>query len=86
CCLTLNDFRVVIEADSGELPIFLKYGEKIIDDLERVKGTNAPENLKGEQIGEWILSERIRVYKRTMRLFTVNNDASPPEGRGSKTK
>ncbi|MBR3622184.1 MAG: HD domain-containing protein [Selenomonadaceae bacterium] len=70
CCLTLNDFKVVIEADSGELPIFLKYGEKIIEELERVKGTNAPENLKGEQIGKWILSEQIRVYKRTMRLFT----------------
>ena len=67
CCLTLDDFTAIIEADSGELPIFLKYGGEIVGELEKVKGINAPENLKGKQIGEWILSERIRVYKRILK-------------------
>ena len=60
--LTFSDFNDIILADHGSLPDYLERSEKIYKELLQVNGATCPENLKGEQIGQWIRAERIKCF------------------------
>jgi len=60
--MTIKDFNDIIRADHKGLPSYLANGEELLKELLKVKGSECPEGLKGEQIGEWIRAERIRYY------------------------
>ena len=60
--MTFEDFNDIILADHKSLPKYLENSEKIYSELLKVNARNYPENLKGEQIGQWLRSERIKQY------------------------
>ena len=60
--LTFEDFNDIIRADHKSLPVYLEHSEKIYTELLKVHAKGCPENLKGEQIGQWVRSERIKRY------------------------
>ena len=60
--LLFSDFNDIIRADHGSLPDYLEHSEQIYHKLKEVNGRDCPENLKGEQIGQWIRAERIKCY------------------------
>lgn len=62
-CLSWPEFCAVIRADHHSLPPYLSAGEKIAARMQEVKGKNAPAGLAGRQIGEWIRSQQISVYR-----------------------
>lgn len=64
--LSAEDFAIIIEADHGKMPIFLKYAKELIEEMEKISGRDAPENLQGVEIKNWILREQVNIYKRFM--------------------
>ena len=60
--ISVADFNDVIRADHHGLPSYLEYAEKIIAELLKVTGKDAPSELKGTEIGSWIESERVRRF------------------------
>ena len=71
--LTFRDFNDVIRADHGSLPDYLEHSEQIYNELLKVNGKNCPENLKGEQIGQWIRAERIKRYLSNNAELRIRN-------------
>lgn len=62
--LSVEEFSHIIEADSGKVLPFLKYGKELIAEMKKISGKNAPQNLNGIEIKNWIQQERIEVYKK----------------------
>ena len=62
--LPVSDFQAVIRADHHSLPPYLQQAEKIIARLQSVNGRNAPQGLKGPQIGAWVRAEQVKIYQR----------------------
>ena len=59
--LSFKDFNDIIFADHKSLPEYLEHSEQIYNELLKVNGKECPENLKGEQIGQWIRTRRIEL-------------------------
>jgi hypothetical protein len=55
-----KDVLQIFLVDHGDLPYYLEQYDVLIDKLLSVSGSDAPENLHGEEIGEWIRKQRIR--------------------------
>ncbi len=66
--LSVEEFAVIIEADNGKMPPYLKDGRELLEKMESVRGQDAPENLDGMGIKNWIFSERIKILQ-TKKLF-----------------
>ena len=60
--LTFDDFNDIIRADHKSLPTYLENAEKICIELLKIHAQGCPEELKGEQIGQWVRAERIKKY------------------------
>ena len=58
--ISVNDFNDIIRADHGSLPPYLSNAEKIIVELLKINGRDAPPELEGEEIGKWIRDARYR--------------------------
>ena len=63
----VKDFKDVINADHHGLPYYLEDAEKILEELLKITGKDAPPKLSGKMIGEYILQERIRKFKELYR-------------------
>ena len=74
--LSFSDFNDIILADHNSLPIYLEHSAQIYDELLKVNGSEHPEGLQGEQIGQWIRSERIKRYLE----FIYNETSIEQEG------
>lgn len=61
--LTLKDFSHIIEADSGNIPLFLKYGDELVREMKKISGKDAPQGLSGLAIKNWIHTERVKIYR-----------------------
>ena len=61
--LYFNDFNDIILADHRSLPDYLERSEQIYKEFTKVNGRDCPQHLKGEQIGQWIRAERIKLLK-----------------------
>ena len=59
---SFKDFNDIIQADHKGLPKYLENAEQIYSELIKVSGRDCPEQLKGEQIGQWIRAERIKRF------------------------
>lgn len=66
--LSVHEFSIIIEADSGFLPEYLKYGDSLINLMKCIDGRKAPESLKGEEIGNWIRQARIEIFREFFRV------------------
>lgn len=60
--IPIRDFNDIINADNHRLPWYLFDAKKIIDELLKVSGSEAPSKLKGSEIGDWVRAERIRRF------------------------
>ena len=65
--LGVKDFCDIIRVDNHGLPPYLEHAQEIIDELLKIGGKDAPPELKGTEIGNWIRDERIR------RFVTIRN-------------
>ena len=54
------DFRRIICADHGALPYYLVHGEELLRKMLQVRGTEAPPELRGADVGKWLHEERVR--------------------------
>jgi len=52
--LTLADFNAVIEADHHSLPDYLRHGERLLVAMHGISGKDAPKELRGRAIGQWL--------------------------------
>lgn len=62
-CLDWSEFCAIIYADHRSLPVYLSEGKRIVSQMQEVRGENAPADLAGPQIKEWIRKEKISVYR-----------------------
>ena len=60
--ISVKDFNDIINLDNHGLPSYLANAEKIIAELLKINGKNAPAELKGAEIGDWIRAERIKIF------------------------
>lgn len=65
--LSVEEFAIIIEADNGKMPPFLKDGKILIEEMEKIKGSMAPKKLYGIGIKNWIFSERIKILQNFMK-------------------
>lgn len=62
--LPVQDLLVIIKADHHGLPPYLEEAEALISELQKVRGNEAPPELKGPAVGEWLRRERIRLLAK----------------------
>lgn len=60
--ISIDDFNDIIRADHKGLPNYLENAKFFLDELLKVSGKNAPPELAGIEIGNWILQERIKKF------------------------
>lgn len=61
--LSVEEFAIIIEADNGKMPPFLEDGKILTEQMQSVKGSDAPKNLTGIAIRNWIHGERAKIIK-----------------------
>ncbi|MBR1804746.1 MAG: HD domain-containing protein, partial [Selenomonadaceae bacterium] len=66
--ISVRDFCDIINADNHGLPPYLARAEEIIAELLKVNGRDAPPELRGKAVGNWIRDERIRRFV-TLKIF-----------------
>ena len=66
--LGVKDFCDIIRADNHGLPPYLEHAQKIIDELLKIGGKDAPPELEGSQVGQWIHAARTRRFVE-MKIF-----------------
>ena len=69
--LPVEDFKIIIEADHHSLPPYLLYAQEGIDRLKAITGREAPENIKGPAVGQWLEQERTKLCR--VWLGEINN-------------
>ena len=60
--ISVADFCDIINADNHGLPPYLARAEEIIAELMKVSGRDAPPEVTGKDVGNWIRAERIRRF------------------------
>ena len=59
----VEGFSLIIQKDHGSLPSYLAYASEYLHLLQSVRGTEAPADMRGKAIGDWILSRQIHLYQ-----------------------
>jgi len=70
--LTTEDFCHILRADHSEPPFYLLHADELLEELLQVSGKEAPEDLPGEAIGQWIEARRIRVLQQFCQAKAVS--------------
>lgn len=65
--LTIADFKAIIRADHGGLPLYLEKAGQLISAMSEVSGKEAPKGLSGPEIGTWLFSQQVRILQRKLR-------------------
>ena len=65
--LTIAEFKAIIRADHGGLPLYLEKAGQLISAMSEVSGKEAPKGLSGPEIGTWLFSQQVRILQRTLR-------------------
>ena len=60
--ISFRDFNDIINADNHGLPPYLADAENILPKLLTVSGKDAPPELEGAQVGDWIRANRIKIF------------------------
>ncbi|BAL82732.1 putative tRNA nucleotidyltransferase [Selenomonas ruminantium subsp. lactilytica TAM6421] len=61
--LPVEGFQAIIRADHHSLPPYLEEAPAIIARLLQVDGHQAPNTLKGPEIGTWVRNQQIRIFR-----------------------
>jgi tRNA nucleotidyltransferase (CCA-adding enzyme) len=65
--LTIAEFKAIIRADHGGLPLYLEKAGQLISAMSEVSGKEAPKGLSGPEIGTWLFSQQVRILQRKLR-------------------
>jgi tRNA nucleotidyltransferase (CCA-adding enzyme) len=65
--ISIEDFNDIINLDNHGLPLHLANAKIILAELLKISGKNAPAELKGAEIGDWIRKERVKVLVALVR-------------------
>lgn len=57
-----DGFKIVVEADNGFLPLYLDRHERYTEAARAVRALTIPDNLSGNEIGEWIRQMEIAAF------------------------
>ena len=60
--ISVKDFCDIIRVDCGELPPYFEHAQEIIDALKKIGGKDAPNDLRGKDIGNWIRAAQVRRF------------------------
>lgn len=60
--ISVEDFNDIINLDNHGLPPHLANAKTILAEILKVSGKDAPPELKGAEIGEWIRTARIKIF------------------------
>ena len=60
--ISVKDFCDIIILDNNKLPPYLEHAQEIISELLKIGGKDAPPELEGKKIGEWIHQARIKLF------------------------
>jgi len=60
--ISVEDFCDIIRADNHGLPFYLERAREIIGELLKIRGKDAPPDLTGKAVGQWIFDERVRRF------------------------
>ena len=63
-CLTWAEFKAVIRADHHSLPHYLEKAERIVSQLQAIRGKDCPAELTGPKVGEWIRNQQVLLYRK----------------------
>lgn len=66
-------FCDVLLVDNGSLPDCLLNFEKYITAIKTVKGNDAPSELQGKEIGDWIRQQQIKAYGQQKWVSKIND-------------
>ena len=66
--ISAKDFCDIIRIDNHGLPPYLERAQEIIDELLKIGGKDAPPELEGSAVGNWIHAARIRRFVE-MKIF-----------------
>lgn len=69
--LPIRDFLVIIKADHRSLPPYLEKAETLIGEMKKIRGNEAPPELRGPEVGEWLRKERIRILGKKSRQMNA---------------
>ena len=69
--ISVTDFNDIIRADNHGLPPYLENAEFLIEELLKVSGKDAPPDLQGKKIGDWIFQERIRQFIKLQKNLDI---------------
>lgn len=61
--ISVDDFNDIINLDHHGLPPYLANAKMLIAEMLKVSGRNAPPELKGAEIGNWIRNERVKILQ-----------------------
>ena len=59
--LPVEDFKIIVAADHHSLPLYLQYAQDGINRLKTVTGREAPANLHGVAVGQWLCQQRAKI-------------------------
>ena len=62
--ISVDDFNDIINLDNHGLPPHLANAKLILAEILKVTGKDVPKELFGEEIGNWIRSERIKIFEQ----------------------
>ena len=74
--LGIKDFCDIIRLDNHGLPPYLEHAQEIIDELLKIGGKDAPTELKGSEVGQWIRTARIRHFIKIYKGGNLNGRSS----------
>lgn len=64
--LSFPAFNAVTYADHGDLPPYLVHGAAWMAELQKISGSDAPEELQGKEIADWIFLQQVRRLRELM--------------------
>lgn len=64
--ISIKDFGLIVSSDSKELPYFLENGDKILNEVLKIRGDNHPKELHDREVGEWLRGVRIRKFRELL--------------------
>ena len=59
--LAIEEFNAIIRADHGSLPVYLEKAKTLIEAMNKVSGSEAPEGMQGAAIGKWIFAKQVKI-------------------------
>lgn len=66
----VKDFCDIIGADNHGLPPYLEHAQELIGELLKIGGKDAPPELYGSEVGQWIRAARIRRFVKIYGDYT----------------